>query len=235
MTIQTKNRFWLILAALLGLLLLIWLVSTVRISPAPATPAGTPTLDRPTPRPTFPFPTGTGVPVTSADDTLIETEPGPLYVIVTTTDEHGLKGQALLEAFNTPEMNEGDVAGLIKSGTFAQVLEIRRLPPDYLRAFYLVLADGVTGWVGDYYARRTVFVVAFDKQGCACVMPVPLWGDAGLTQQSSTVQNRSPLRLLALENKSVQVQVLSDGSIGWLSRNLVHESQDNEFLKYIQP
>jgi hypothetical protein len=43
------------------------------------------------------------------------------------------------------------------------------------------------------------------------------------------------LKLLALEEEAVQVQVLSDGSIGWLSRSLVHESQDNEFLKYIQP
>ncbi len=232
MTTQLKNRFWIVAAALLGLLLVIWLASTTVAAPAPI---GTPTLNRPTPRPTFPFPTGTGVPVTSAEGALIETEPGPLYVMVTTTDEHGLKGQALLEVFNLPDTNEENVAGLLRSGTFAQVMEIRRLPPDYLRGFYLISADGVTGWVGDYLARRTVFVVTFDEQGCACVMPVPLWADAALTQQNGAVQNRSPLKLLGLEAESVQVQVLSDGSIGWLSRTIVHESQDNEFLKYIQP
>ena len=195
----------------------------------------TPTLERPTPRPTFAFPTGTPVPITSAEGVLIETEPGPLYVIVSTVDEHGLKGQALIELASQPGLAEASAAGTIRSGTFAQVLEIRRLPPDYLRGFYRVSVDGVTGWVGDYLAHRTVFVIMFDERGCACPMPVPFWADAELTQPAGALTNRSPLRVLALGEKSVQVQVLSDGSTGWLSRAVVFESQENEFLKYIAP
>ena len=195
----------------------------------------TPTLERPTPRPTFAFPTGTPVPITSAEGVLIETEPGPLYVIVSTVDEHGLKGQALIELASQPGLAEASAAGTIRSGTFAQVLEIRRLPPDYLRGFYRVSVDGVTGWVGDYLAHRTVFVIMFDERGCACPMPVPFWADAELTQPAAALANRSPLRVLALGGKSVQVQVLSDGSTGWLSRAVVFESQENEFLKYIAP
>jgi hypothetical protein len=195
----------------------------------------TPTLLRPTPRPTFPFPTGTGVPVTSAEQVLIETEPGPLYVIVSTVDEHGLKGQALVDLFGLPGLEAGETAGAIRSGTFARVLEIRRLPPDYLRGYYRVSADGLTGWVNEYLAHRTVYVIAFDEKGCACPGPVPLWADPDLSQAAGTVLNRSPLRLLALGESSVQVQVLSDGRTGWLSRDLVHESQVAEFLKYIRP
>lgn len=217
---------------LAGLIVMLILVNL------PATrgrPASTPTLPRPTPRPTFPFPTGTPVPVTSAEDVLIETEPGPLYVIVSTVDEHGLKGQALIPLLSLPDPADTTSVGMIRSGTFAQVLEIRRLPPDYLRGFYLVTADGLTGWVGDYLAHRVVYVIVFDEQGCACPMPVPLWADPELTQGGGTVANRAPLRLLALGQASVRVQVLSDGAIGWLSRDVVHESQENEFLKYIQP
>ncbi len=195
----------------------------------------TPTLQHPTPRATFPFPTGTPVPVTSADNVLIETEPGPLYVIVSTVDEHGLKGQALIPLMSRPDPADTNSTGAMRSGTFAQVLEIRRLPPDYLRGFYLVTADGVTGWVGEYLAHRTVYVIAFDEQGCACPMPVQLWADGALTRPGGTVENRSPMRLLALGESSVQVQVLSGGTTGWLRREIVHESQENEFLKYIRP
>lgn len=219
---------------LLNLMLSFTLATALAGCAAPAS-APTATLPRPTPRPTFPFPTGTPVPVTSAEEVLIETEPGPLYVIISTVDEHGLKGQALIPLMTRPDPAEAASVGLVESGTFAQVLEIRRLPPDYLRGFYLVTANGLTGWVGDYLARRTVYVILFDEKGCACPMPVPLWADAELTQTVGVVENRSPLRLLALGESSVQVQVLSDGAIGWLSRDIVHESQENEFLKYIAP
>jgi hypothetical protein len=215
------------LAAVAGFVVLVLILTTPFES--------TPSTHRPTLRPTFPFPTSTPVPVTSADGVLIETEPGPLFVIVSTVDEHGLKGQALVELMSKPDPAETASIGLMPSGAFAQVLEIRRLPPDYLRSFYLVTAEGLTGWVGDYLAHRTVFVIAFDEKGCACPMPVPLWADAGLTQPGGEVANRSPLRLLALAEGSVQVQVLSDGTVGWLNREIVHESQENEFLKYIQP
>jgi hypothetical protein len=228
-----QKRFWLAITLFFGLGLLIW---TARSLTIPAAPPATATLVRPTPRPTFPFPTGTGVPVTSAEGTLIETEPGPLYVIVSTTDEHGLKGQALLELFSQPDPNdETAIVTTVRSGTIAEVLEIRRMPPDYLRGFYLVSVNGETGWVGDYYARRIVYVVEFDEQGCACAMPIPFWSDAALTQPNGTIDNRSPIKLLSGEGSSVQVQILSNGAIGWLSRDSVFESQENEFLKYIQP
>jgi hypothetical protein len=80
-----------------------------------------------------------------------------------------------------------------------------------------------------------VYVVAFDAQGCACPFPIPLWTTAALTETAGIVANRSPLRLLAVNADVVQALVLSDGTIGWLARGLVHESQENEFLKYLAP
>lgn len=191
-------------------------------------------------RPTFPFPTGTPVPVTSAEGVLIETETGPLYVILSTVDEHGLRGQPLVEVASQPDPDNLAPAASVPSGSFAQVLEIRRLPPDYLRAFYLVRGQDVAGspvegWVSDWYARRTAFVVAFDEQGCACAFRVPLWSDPGLTELAGSVANRSPLRLLGVSERAVHVLVLSDGALGWLDRASVFESQDPEFLKYIRP
>ena len=198
-------------------------------------PVATPTLPHPSPRPTFSFPTGEAVPVTSAEGAVIETEPGPLYVILSTVDEHGLRGQALFDLWGQPDPAVTTSVGALPSGTFARVLEIRRLPPDYLRGFYLIEANDLTGWVGDYLAHRTVYVIVFDARGCACPGPVPLWADAELGKTAGTVENRAPLRLLSLNEKSVQVQVLSNGAVGWLSRASVHETQENEFLKYIAP
>jgi hypothetical protein len=194
----------------------------------------------PTLRPTFAFPTGTPVPITSADNQLIETEPGPLYVMLSTVDEHGLRGAPLIELMSQPDPVAANVMGSVPSGSFAQVLEIRRLPPDFLRTFYRVRAQNaerteLEGWVSDWYVRRTAFVVVFDAQKCACPFSVPLWADAGLSQPAGTVENRSPLRVLALGEQGVQVQVLSTGTIGWLSRQIVFESQEKEFLKYIAP
>lgn len=227
---MNRTRYLFFLLALLAAALV--LVSFPAMQPGSES---TPTLFRPTPRPTFPFPTGTSVPVTSADGLLIETEPGPLYVIVSTVDEHGLKGQALISLSALPDPADSGSAGSIGSGAFARVLEIRRLPPDYLRAFYLVESGGQTGWVDEYLAHRVVYVIGFDEKGCACPMPVRLWADAELSRPGGAAANRSPLRLLAIGERSAQVQVLSDGAVGWLSRDLIHESQEEEFLKYIRP
>ncbi|HEY4690496.1 MAG TPA: hypothetical protein VIK33_14375 [Anaerolineae bacterium] len=192
------------------------------------------------PRPTFAFPTGTPVPVTSDENTLIEYEPGPLYVILSTLDEHGLPGDPAIDLKRQPDPNAATSVGRVPTGSFAQVVEIRRLPPDYLRSFYRIVvragaSNTLEGWVGDWYVRRTAFVVAFDEQGCACPFRVPLWADAQIAQSVGQIANRSPLRLLALADQAVQVQVLSDGTIGWLSRDIVHESQDKEFLRRLAP
>jgi hypothetical protein len=231
----------------LGLIVLLALVVLLSVlaTPAPGVEATPPALassspERPTPRPTFPFPQGTSVPVTAADGTLLETEVGPLYVILSTVDDHGLAGEPTLDLASQPDPSGADPVGRVPSGTFAQVLEIRRLPPDFLRAFYRVRVSddalqSLEGWVGDWHARRVVFVVEFDAQGCACPFAVTLWADAGLTQPTGSIPNRSPLRLIALAGSTVQVQALSDGRLGWLSRDSVHESEENEFLKSLAP
>ncbi len=215
-------------------------LAAVLIGCAAPSPAVVTTPSRPAPRPTFPFPAGTPVPVTSAEGVLIENEAGPLYVILSTVDEHGLAGEPTLDLMSRPDPAATTSVGSVPSGAFAQVLEIRRLPPDYLRSFYRVkVHDGASrllqGWVGDWHARRIVFVVEFDERGCACSFPVQLWADAQRTQPAGLIPNRSPLRLLALAEKVVQVQVLSDGTIGWISRDVVHESEENEFLKNLAP
>lgn len=198
------------------------------------------TLVRPAPRPKFAFPLGAPVPVTSAEDLLIENEPGPLYVILSTVDEHGPEGEPTLNLMSQPDPADSTSAGTVPTGTFAEVLEIRRLPPDYLRAFYRVRAhqsasQDIEGWVADWYARRTVSIVVFDEQGCPCPFQVQLWADADLTQPAGLVLNGSPLRLLGLAEESVQVQVLSSGTIGWVSRDNVLEARKKNYLKHIVP
>lgn len=200
----------------------------------------TPAAQQPALRPTFPFPAGTSVPITSAGGEPIDAEPGPLYVILSTVDDHGLPGGFSLRVYDRPGLDEASAVGSVPTGAFAQVLEIRRLPPDYLRAFYRVRVEHgvpelIEGWVGDYYARRTAFVVAFDDQGCACEFPVQLWADARRTQPAGALMNRSPLRLLAVTESAVQVQALKDGAIGWLDSRLVHESESKEFIRLLQP
>lgn len=214
-------------------------VTVVSAACAPASPAARPTLAPPSPHSTFPFPTSTPVPVTSADDKIIEYEPGPLWVILSSVDDHGRRGQPLIELARQPDAAAPQRVGSVPSGSFAQVLEIRRLPPDYLRAFYRVRTTyqsrDYEGWVADWYARRTAYVIAFDDNKCACPFAVQLWADSALTQPAAAAANRSPLRLLTVDGESVQVQVLRDGTIGWVSAALVHESDENEFLKYIAP
>lgn len=226
--VRSMRRLY-VLAGLSVVLAIIVLVASTA-TPRPAADAGTPL---PTLRPTFPFPSGASVPVTSADGVIIENETGPLYAMLSTVDEHGLPGDFDLDLTAQPN---GPVAGSLPSGVFAQVLEIRRLPPDYLRTFYRVrvpygLPQPLEGWVGDWYVRRTVFVIRFDEKGCVCQFLIPLWADPDLTQPGGQVMNRSPLRLIGLTEKAVQVQVLADGSLGWLDRDSVYESQDNEFIR----
>jgi len=206
------------------------------------TDTSTPTLTpvRPAPRPRFAFPLGAPVAVTAAEDMLIENEPGPLYVILSTVDEHGVDGEPILNLMSQPDPADTASAGTVPTGTFAEVLEIRRLPPNYLRTFYRVstrqsASQDMEGWVADWYARRTVSIVVFDEQGCACPFQVQLWADAELTQPAGLVLNGSPLRLLGLAEESVQVQVLSSGTIGWVSRDNVLEARKKNYLKHIVP
>lgn len=229
---RSRPLVWLVLALGLGCGLL-FLSSNLAQAPV-LTP--TATLFHPTARPTFAFPVGTPIPITSADDAVLEYEAGPLYVMLSAVDEHGLPSGPFvyLQAQPQPDVEE-DVSRAVPSGTFAQVLEIRRLPPDYLRTFYRVEVAGQTGWVGDYWVRRTVFVIVFDAQGCACPGALPLWADSGLSQTQSELANLSPLRVLALTADVAQVQVLADGQIGWLARKDLHESTAQDFIKLIRP
>jgi hypothetical protein len=185
----------------------------------------------PTIRPTYPFPAGTPVPVTSADGVVIEQETGPLLAILSTADDHGLAGPPALDLLAAPEPGADEVGLPVPTGTFAPVLEIRRLPPDFLRTFVRVQVGDRTGWVPDWQARRTAYVIAFDSRGCACPFAVTLWGDAALAQATGTVANLSPLRVLALDEPAVQVQSLGDGALGWLPAALVHESAEPEFIR----
>ena len=206
-------------------------------APTPSIPPSI--TPRPSPRPTFSFPTGTPVPITSAEGVLIEHESGPLYVILSTIDDHGLPGEPTLQLMSQPDPADAESLGAVTTGSFAQVLEVRRLPPDSLRSFYRVRVDQsgsqLEGWVSDWNVHRTVFVVAFDAQGCACPFDAPLWADEGLTRPGGQVANRSPLRLLAVSERAVQIQVLVNGMIGWLARDMVHESEQKEFVRGLTP
>jgi len=233
---MSRSRFFFWLGVALVLVVVIGgLVYAMRPAPSPLPP---PTPERPTPRPTFPRPiVGSPVPVTSADDEVIASETGPLYVMLTTVDDHGLPAGAYVPVSQVPNDTEvptrADAESGWPRGTLAQVLEIRRLPPDYLRSFYRVTTGTETAWVSDFYAQRTVFVIALDEQRCACPTPVPLWEDEALTQPAGEVTNVSPVQVFAVGERAVQVQVLSNGTVGWLDRALIHESSAKEFIRWL--
>ena len=102
------------------------LLALILIGCAPATPI------YPTSRPTFAFPTGTPIPVTSGDGQVIEQEAGPLYVILSTADDHGLIDDPTMELMGRPDPARQQSVAEIRTGTMAQVIEIGGRPPDFL-------------------------------------------------------------------------------------------------------
>src|SRR5262245_1657298 len=99
---RSRALIWLVLAIGLGCGLL-FLGSNLAQAPV-LTP--TATLFHPTARPTFAFPTGTPIPITSADNAVLEYEAGPLYVLLSTTDEHGLPNGPFVYLQPQPDAEE---------------------------------------------------------------------------------------------------------------------------------
>lgn len=190
------------------LLLLLALLSACR-TPTAVTP------DRPIPP--------TAVPITNSDGTATATQTGPLWILISGVDEHGLVTEDELALLAAPDA-AADATAYIHTGLPAAVYEIRQTGPQSLRHFYRVqTAAGDSGWVSDYYVRRLGYL--FDGQK----KTVSLYnGPRGELQ--AEVANVTPVELVNPTGDWWQVRS-PDGTVsGWLPASFVKESPEPEFL-----
>ena len=155
----------------------------------------------------------------------ISSQPGPLWVLVSGVDEHGLLIEAEVPLFASPGLQTESLYS-IPSGTPASVVEIRHLGPQNLQRYYLVeLLSGEQGWLSDYYIRRQAYL--FNAEGRS----VPLHhGPRGPVLVE--LPNVSPALLLDPGDSDWwQVQSLDGTHVGWVLSEYVKESSEEEFLQ----
>ena len=166
-------------------------------------------------------PPPTAVPLTNGQGEVVSQQAGPLWVLVSGVDEHGLMAEP-----NIYLLSQADVLAFtnehIHTGIAAAVLEIRQ---DGLRRFYRVLAtDGQTGWVSDYHVRRVAYL--YDGQSTQ----VSLY-DAPQGNPTTTLTNVYPVHLLdPTAAEWWEVTTLDGETRGWIQAEYVKESPEKEFL-----
>ncbi|MCI0643302.1 MAG: hypothetical protein L0346_00255 [Chloroflexi bacterium] len=203
----------------LAVLLLVGCTATPTRGPAatPETPpAGTTPLPVPSP--------ATTIPITDDSGTVIATQPGPLWVLLSGVDEHGLFAEHELTLLTEPAAAAAP-GPPVHSGVAAFVYEIRQSGPQNLRRFYRVQAlSGPSGWLSDFYVRRLAYVYTGQGQS------VPLYQTPGgplLTELASV----SPVILKNPVQASWWQVATADGElVGWVTADVVKESPELEFL-----
>jgi hypothetical protein len=163
----------------------------------------------------------TAVPITNGREEIVSWQDGPLWVLISGVDEHGLMAEP-----NIYLLSRGDVLAFtnehVHTGIAAAVLEIRQ---DGLRRFYHVLAtDGQSGWVSDYNVRRVAYL--YDGRRTE----VTLY-DAPKGNPVATLTNVYPVHLLnPTAAEWWEVTTLDGATRGWIQAEYVKESSEKEFL-----
>jgi hypothetical protein len=164
------------------------------------------------------------VPVTNSAGDVLSRHEGPLWVLISGVDEHGLVEANEVALLATPRP-EGPAVHQVHTGTPAAVHEIRQTGPQNLWRFYLVrTVGGEEGWVSDYFIRRLAYLF---KAGAETVLVHETPGGAVVFE----AQQVTPVVLLA-PNRSDWWQVATaDGTLtGWVETGYVKESPVWEFL-----
>ncbi len=165
----------------------------------------------------------TAVPIT-ANDTNIAVQPGPLWVLLSGVDEHGLIAEHELILLTSPDPTAAQAAR-VHTGVAAAVQEIRHTGPQNVRRFYHVqTVTGATGWISDYYVRRVAYL--FDANGST----ISLYSapDGLEVEQLSNV---SPVTIkVPTDDEWWLVQAVQTGTMGWVRVSFVKESPAWEFL-----
>lgn len=194
-----KRPYW--------LLCLIWLLVGCRFSSAAAPP-----------------PTPATIPVTNDAGETLATQPGPLWVLLSGVDEHGLIAEHELTLLSEP-VSTAVSDTRIHTGTAVAILEIRQTGPQNLRRFYYVQSlSGKSGWISDFYVRRVAYL--FNPQGTT----VPLYAMPGKTTLGQ-VDNVTPVTIKEPSQPDWWiVQTMDEQLTGWVQAGYVKESSEPEFL-----
>lgn len=166
----------------------------------------------------------TAVAISGAGGETLATQEGPLWVLLSGVDEHGLIAEHELTLLQEPDV-AADPGPIVHTGIPAAVLEIRHGGPQNLQRFYRVeTVSGDTGWISDYYVRRVAYLYQVDSD-------VVLLFAAPDGQEVAQLPNISPV---AVKQPTVGdwwlVQAVEDGTLGWVQAELVKESPLSEFL-----
>ena len=161
---------------------------------------------------------------TDAGQTL-STEPGPLWVLVSGVDEHGLMATPRLTLLAAPDPAAAG-QGQVDTGQPAWVDAIRQNGPQGLRRFYHVqLVSGESGWLPDFYVRREAYLYLPDTN------LIPLY-DQPDGQIVAWLPNVSPVKLLDPTAPDWwQVETADGATSGWVPAEQVKESSEREFLQ----
>ena len=161
---------------------------------------------------------------TDAGQTL-STEPGPLWVLVSGVDEHGLMATPRLTLLAAPDPAAAG-QGQVDTGQPAWVDEIRQNGPQGLRRFYHVqLVSGESGWLPDFYIRREAYLYLPDTN------LIPLY-DQPDGQIVAWLPNVSPVKLLDPTAPDWwRVETADGATSGWVPTEQVKESSEREFLQ----
>ena len=166
----------------------------------------------------------TAVSISNETGETLAVQEGPVWVLLSGVDEHGLIAEHELTLLKEPDPNAPSDS-LVHTGISASVLEIRQGGPQNLHRFYHVeTVDGLTGWISDYYVRRVAYLFDADSDG------VDLFASPE-GQLVSRLPNVSPI---AVKEPSAGdwwlVQSVENGTLGWVLATFVKESPSPEFL-----
>ena len=189
-------------------------------SAVPATPT---TTTRPAPAdPALAAPTA--VPVTDDNGATVATQDGPLWVLLSGVDEHGLLAEPALSLLAAPAPDAASAAS-VPTGAPAAVAEIRQAGPQGLRRFYRVqTVAGAQGWVSDFYVRRLGYLYDGNSDGVQLYL-------APAQQPVAKVVNVTPVRLLDPTDSEWWLVETADRPLqGWVAAEIVMESPEPEFL-----
>lgn len=166
----------------------------------------------------------TAVSISNESGETIITQEGPIWVLLSGVDDHGLMAEHEVTLVAEPDPNAA-AGPLVHTGTSASVLEIQQGGPQNLQRFYHVeTVDGLTGWISDYYVRRVAYL--YD----AASDSVPLYSSPD-GQLLTRLPNVSPIALKEPSDATWWlVQSVDDGTIGWVLATFVKESPSPEFL-----
>jgi hypothetical protein len=215
-----RPRFWLLLAAFLLILFVYALVSWSQAALTAqetdgAAPNNNVTTSETAPEMVF---------VTDEGGQVLSSHSGPLWILVSGIDEHGLPETVEITLLADPHP-EAAFVHTIATGTPVAVHEIRQTGPQNLWRFYLVrTVDGQSGWVSDYFIRRLAYLFEPDSD------MIPLYHAPGGRQ----IIFARPVTAVILKDPTRddwwQVQTITDEVTAWVEARHVYESPEWEFL-----